>query len=122
MKVSTHSNKIISDGRRRRLKFFGILFSSRSEYSDNFPVVSWTNYCRLFVLVFVRDNNSGTHGSVSTLLSGVFSTSTVHLHVNVVYDIEKVLDDGDLLKLSSFTVLLACLLVVRRTTDILSHQ
>jgi len=45
-----------------------------------------------------------THGSVRALLSGVFSAAAVHLHVNVVDDVEKVLHDGNLLVLGAFEV------------------
>ena len=66
-----------------------------------------------------------THGSVSAFLSSVFSSSPVHLNVDVIDDVEKVLHDGDLFVLSSFTVRLAGLLVVgtgRRPTAVLQKR
>jgi len=66
-----------------------------------------------------------THGSVSAFLSSVFSSSSVHLNVDVVDDVEKVLHDGDLFVLSSLTVGLSGLLVVgtgRRSAAVLQKK
>jgi len=56
-----------------------------------------------------------THGSVGAFLSRVFSTPAVHLNVDVVDDVEKVLHDGHLLIPGTFIVRLACLLIVQQS-------